>query len=259
MTRTSATLNGATISELRQRAKERGIDLKGITKKADILKALGASSPAPKTKKSKKGNEKPKKSTLSMKKSKKQTSRPKLFENVPRDRKKFISLKGWKWLEDQIWEVLWRLVRLKMSTGIVPGEFSLETCLNGISNVSDNSHFITHLKEVEIWDYIQAKIGRPDIDYGFIIIGAYIEGILDNIIFEALGDTSLEHDGPATVEDLKMIPGSEILEWAIIFGHPYAITKMTEETKRMAPGDAIDAFAIGSSVLRNFYAFPKES
>jgi len=146
--------------------------------------------------------------------------------------------------------VLWRLVRIKIATGIVPGEFSLERCLDGISNVSDNSHFITHLKEVEIWDYIQAKINRPDIDYGFINIGAYIEGILDNIVFEALGSASLGHDGPATVEDLELIPDSEILEWAIIFGRPYAIFKLTEETKRMAVGDAIDAFAVGKAVLR---------
>lgn len=203
------------------------------------------------TKKSKNKNEKPKKSTLSMKKTKSKTPpRPKLFENVRKDQKKFISPKGWKWLENQVWEVLWRLVRIKIATGIVPGEFSLERCLDGITNVSDNSHFITDLKDQEIWEYIQVKIGRPDIDYGFISIGAYIEGILDNIIFEALGSAPPEHDGPATVEDLELIPDSEILEWAIIFGRPYAIFKLTEETKRMAVGDAIDAFAVGKAVLR---------
>lgn len=51
-----------TVSELRQRAKERGIDLKGITKKADILKALGASPPkAPPKAKAKKAPPKAKK------------------------------------------------------------------------------------------------------------------------------------------------------------------------------------------------------
>jgi len=212
-------------------------------------KKLTSSQQTKLTKKSKIKNEKPKKSKTDMKKTKKQTLRPKLFENVPKDLWKQISPKGWKWLEDQVWEVLWRITKIKITTGIVPGEFSLEECLNGITNISDNSHFIAHLKEVEIWEYIQAKIGRPDIDYGFINIGAYIEGILSNIIFEALWNMP-ERDGPFTDKDLKTIPDSEILEWAIIFGHPYAITKMTEESKRMAVGDAIDAFAVGKAVLR---------
>lgn len=206
-------------------------------------------------KKSKNKNEKPKKFTSGMKKPKNSKPRPKLFDSVPKDLRKQISPKGWKRLEDQVWEVLWRITRIKISTGIVSGDFSLERCLNGIVGVSDRFHFITHLKEVEIWDYIQTKLSRSDIDYGFISIGAYIEGILSNIIFNALQNMSessqgSSRDGPFTDKDLKLIPDSEVLEWAIIFGHSYAIFKMIEETKRMTVGDAIDSFAMGRAMLR---------
>jgi len=46
-----AILASKTVVELKKIAKERGISLKGITKKADILKALGVSSPKAKSKK----------------------------------------------------------------------------------------------------------------------------------------------------------------------------------------------------------------
>jgi hypothetical protein len=45
-----AILASKTVVELKKIAKERGISLKGITKKADILKALGVSSPKAKAK-----------------------------------------------------------------------------------------------------------------------------------------------------------------------------------------------------------------
>jgi hypothetical protein len=137
---------------------------------------------------------------------------------------------AWKWLEDQIWDILQRFIRMK-KLFITKNKF-LST-LDNISKYRDsNDVFISPQKEIEISNYLNftANIDISELGLNQVYIATIIENMFYQVIELASG--GFDEERPFNITDL--INGIEVyLTWSIVFARPCAVKEQIRKLSEM--------------------------